>query len=361
MKKILLLLVIPALLACQAKHPAENKTVRAVVDTVGFAHLDWQMDAVVALIDSLQGDPLEKARKATGMAPWKVALCPHDDYAYAGYLYPATLEKIRAETVILIGVAHKARQRGLEDRIIFDSYDQWAGPYGPVTVSLLREEILDGLPGDLYVIDDTMHAMEHSLEALIPFLQYYSHEVEIIPILVPYMDFSTMDRIARPLADQLHMVMEKRQLSWGEDFAIVISSDAVHYGDEDWGGKDFAFYGADSIGYQKAVTHEKEIISECLSGNVSTLRLERFTTMTVMEHDHREYKWTWCGRYSVPFGLLTALHLEGIYLNGQLQGTLVGYETSLSLSPVPVEKLGMGTTAPASIRHWVGYAAIGYR
>lgn len=41
-------------------------------------------------------------------------------------------------------------------------------------------------------------------------------------------------------------------LEWGRDFCIVISTDAVHYGDKEWGGKNYAPYGTDSAGYAKA-------------------------------------------------------------------------------------------------------------
>lgn len=351
----------PALFYCQPKPSRDHETVREVIDTIGFAHRASQMDAVVSLIDSIQGSQMNEAGKITGGKPWKAAICPHDDYAYAGYLYPVILEDVRAKTVILFGVAHKARQRGLEDRIVFDSFDYWQGPYGRVPVSNVREALIDFLPEDLCVIDDTMHAIEHSLEALVPFLQYFNREVEIVPILVPFMDFETMDRIAYSLADILNKILIKRNLRWGEDVAIVISTDAVHYGDEDWGGKNFAFYGTDRAGYQQALAHEKEIIDECLTGEINPDRLQKFTAYTVMEEDHREYKWTWCGRYSVPFGLLTVLRLADMSRSGRLSGMLVGYETSQSLEHLPVEGLGMGTTAPASINHWVGYAAIGYR
>jgi hypothetical protein len=44
-----------------------------------------------------------------------------------------------------------------------------------------------------------------------------------------------------------------------------------------------------------------------------------------------------------------------------LTGHLVGYGTSVDgRERIPVEDLGMGFTAPAHARHWVGYASIGF-
>jgi len=45
-----------------------------------------------------------------------------------------------------------------------------------------------------------------------------------------------------------------------------------------------------------------------------------------------------------------------------LEGTILGYTTSLDDQRIKVDDLdGMGVTAPATLRHWVGYAAVGFR
>jgi hypothetical protein len=103
-------------------------------------------------------------------------------------------------------------------------------------------------------------------------------------------------------------------------------------------------------------------MSDCFEGELQREQVERFTRHTLAEHDHRQYKWTWCGRYSVPFGLLTAWHLCRRRRAAPLSGTILGYATSLDDQRVKVDDLdGMGVTAPATLRHWVGYAAVGYR
>jgi hypothetical protein len=147
----------------------------------------------------------------------------------------------------------------------------------------------------------------------------------------------------------------------GRDYAIVISTDAVHYGCEDWGGSDFAFYGCDSAGFDKAVDHEYEIMRNCLLGEINEKKIEAFTQYTIQDTNYHTYKWTWCGRYSVPFGLLTLNHLDNDMRSSSSRGILVGYSTSLSQKHIPVEDLKMGQTARATIKHWVGYSGIGYR
>ena len=247
----------------------------------------------------------------------------------------------------------------LENQVVFDSYNYWKGPYGNVEVSRIREDIIDLMPEQLFQVNDSMQRIEHSVEAIIPFLQYYNRNVQIVSILVPYMSFERMQEIAGPLCQGNQNATIDKGLIWGKDFAIVISTDAVHYGDEDWGGKNYAPYGTDSAGYSQAVAHEQEIM-DTLSGSLSPAKVKAFYDFTVDEKDFHEYKWTWCGRYSVPLGLLTAIELNDAIGGKPLDGSIIGYSNSINHPAITVEDLKMGLTAGASMHHWVGYAAIGY-
>jgi len=338
-------------IGCTNKNESSEK-IRPVVDTIGFAKYDWQMDSIIIRMDAINWQNKDILR---------VAITPHDDYAYVGDLYPIVLSGIKAKTVIFFGVAHKAKNFNLENKLVFDSFDKWAAPYGNVPVSKIRDQILSALPDSLYLVHDEMHSVEHSLEALIPFLQYPNRELEIIPILVPYMSFEKMNQIAEPFAKILKDIMDTQNLEWGKDIAIVISTDAVHYGDEDWGGKNYAPYGTDSIGLINARNHEMEIINTCLVDEINPEKIKQFINYTVQETDYKEYKWTWCGRYSVPFGLLTAYNLDKQVNGSGLAGTFIGYSNSIDHPSLRVDDLGLGITAPATSHHWVGYAAVGYK
>jgi AmmeMemoRadiSam system protein B len=338
---------------------------RGLADTVGFAHLERQMDAVVQRIAAQDGDRLARILETKGISAgerWRMAIAPHDDYAYAGFMYPLVLRNIAAPIVIIFGVAHKARQLGLEDELVFDGFTHWHGPYGDVAVSPLRERIIARLPATSYRVSDEMQSIEHSVEAKLPFLQHYNRSVQFVPILVPFMSFARMNELALQLAEALRAIIDEDRLDWGRDIALLSSTDAVHYGDEGWGGRNFALYGADAEGHAQALAHERRIMSDCLEGELRPDRIERFTRYTLADHDHREYKWPWCGRYSVPFGLLTAWHLQQRCAAPLFSGTILGYATSLDDQRITVDDLdGMGVTAPASFRHWVGYASVGYR
>jgi AmmeMemoRadiSam system protein B len=338
---------------------------RGLADAIGFAHLTTQMEEVMRRIEAQDAGTLERLFQAKDVGAderWRMAIAPHDDYAYAGFMYPLALRNLRARTLVIFGVAHKARQLGLEDQLIFETFTHWRAPYGDIPVSPLRERIMTRLPTGSYVLSDEIHGLEHSVEAKLPFLQHYNGAVQFVPILVPSMSHARMQELALPLARAIAAIIEEDALEWGADIGLLASTDAVHYGDEGWGGRDFALYGADAAGYAKALQHEQRIMADCFEGELQPGRIERFTRYTLDERDHREYKWTWCGRYSVPFGLLVAWHLQQLADARPLSGTILGYATSLDHAPLKVHDLeGMGVTAPATLRHWVGYAAVGFR
>jgi AmmeMemoRadiSam system protein B len=331
---------------------------RGQMDTVGFVTTAAQMDSVVAQATRLAGDVPDDE-------PLVAAVCPHDDYYYAARLYARVIPRIRAHTVILFGVFHKARvffpAPGSRDRIVFDDFERWHGPYAPVAVSPLRAELIARLSPQSYVVDNDMHTVEHSIEAIVPWLQATHRDVEIVPVLVPYMDWNTMDRLAGEFATALAAVMRERGLKLGEDVALIASADAVHYGDAGWGGSSYADFGTDAAGYERAVQRDIDLARRTLCGAVTTGGLRDFLTTCVAPNDVTRYKLTWCGRFSVPFGINVATRVTAQLDGGSLQGTLLGYgtsveEVSLDLDAIP----GLGTTAPNNLHHWVGYAAVGY-
>lgn len=338
---------------------------RGQMDTVGFASRAEQMDRVFLLCTDLAAPRNAEMIEAH---PWmegeafRAGICPHDDYGYAGRLYPLLLSRIRAKRVILFGVFHKAKVFDCSDVLVFDSFSQWHGPHGPVQVSPLREEILERMPADEVLVDNDMQQVEHSVEAIVPWLQAYNPEVEIVSILVPYMDWETMDRLSSDLASALAGIFRENGWTFGEDVAILSSSDAVHYGDCDWGGQNYADFGVDITGYEKAVQRDLDLATNNLSGSIKPSDLRAFFEACVNPDDVFTYKITWCGRFSIPFGLNTASKLASELGEPPIEGFLLDYGTSVSEATLPLDSLsGMGLTAPNNLHHWVGYASLGYR
>jgi AmmeMemoRadiSam system protein B len=338
---------------------------RGQMDTVGFVTTAKQMDVVLAQCRKLappRHDALRTERGWTDQTTFIAAVCPHDDYYYAGRLYALLMPYIKAKTVVLFGVFHKARVWDMRDGLVFDSFETWRGPYGPVKVSPIREEIIAKLSKDDYVVDNDMQQAEHSVEAIVPWLQAYNRDVEIVSILVPYMDWQTMDRLATQLADALATIMREKKWLLGEDVVLISSADAVHYGDAGWGGRSYANFGTDVDGYKKAVDWDVHVAESMLCGPVTRPMLEKFLYACVDRFDVMRYKLTWCGRFSVPFGINVASRVSEEFDHLELTGTLLGYgtsvgEISLDLDEVP----DLGTTAPNNLHHWVGYVTIGYQ
>lgn len=338
---------------CQHTVSKDNFSVRQLADTIGFTQYAWQLDSVIARI-------APEDKKPTDLV-YKAVISPHDDYAYAGGLYTKTLAGIKAKTVVLIGVAHSARDFDLENKLIFGSFESWKAPKGPIPISPLRDELLEQLNAQNILVHNKMIQTEHSLEAITPFLQRQNPNIEIIPILVPYTTFGMMQIFADDLSNSLHRLMQQHQLEYGKDLAIVISNDAIHYGSEGWGSSNLAPFGTDSIGNAKAHQKDVRIIKECLEGALSLDKIRAFNKYTVMPNNYKEYNWTWCGRYSTPLGLLTANKLNQLIESKPLVGTKMDYRSSLYNAHITVEDIGMGHTAPATDTHWVAFVGMAYQ
>jgi AmmeMemoRadiSam system protein B len=63
-------------------------------------------------------------------------------------------------------------------------------------VSDLNAEIMAQLPKSSYLVHNDMQELEHSLEAIVPFYIAKNKNLQIIPILVPYINYETIDSIA---------------------------------------------------------------------------------------------------------------------------------------------------------------------
>jgi AmmeMemoRadiSam system protein B len=347
------LILLAAVYGCKSGSSGDISTikVRQLVDTVGFARYSWQMDSIMARLD-------RDGWKRSSGSPWKMVICPHDDYTYVGKLYPEILSNVKAKNLILIGVAHKAASLGIENVLVFDSYSGWKGPWDTISISPAREDLLEILGERYSTINDSLQSVEHSLEALIPFLQFFNKEISIIPILVPAMSPERMNECGRALADAIRTVAERKEWEWGRDFAIVATTDAVHYGNEDWGGNNYAYFGCDEEGNEKAANHENEIVCNCFNGIITPEKIRLFNSYTLDSTDFHKYKWTWCGRYSLPVAMYTCYYLR---LPETINSEVIGYSSSITGKHVLVDDLGLGRTAIATTCHWVGYAAFGYK
>ena len=331
---------------------ASTDGVRGQRDAVGYASKPEQMEKVWEL--SAEGPAPD--RLGPSPPPGVLAvLSPHDDYIYAGRVYRAVLPLVTARTVIVVGVFHSYRKYRVRDRIVFGPYGAWRTPDGPVKVSALRDELLAAMPEADVLQDAAAHDAEHSIEAEVYWLRHADPSVEIVPILAPAASFERIEAIAKRLGDALAASMRKRSWQLGRDVAIVISADAVHYG-PDFDQVPFGDGGIDA--YTKAVARDRGLLTGPFAGPMTVAKVRELYGDFVDPENPDTYRMSWCGRFSIPFGMLLLRRAcEGLGV-APPRGMPLCYATSISAPELRVSDVGLGATAPSNLYHFVGYPGV---
>lgn len=320
---------------------------RPIRDPIGYV---WSPNPMNRLMDYL----LASCHSDAQLPPLVAGICPHDDFLYAGPVYLPIMRRIHTKEVIIFGVTHHDVRLAMKDpknKLILDAYDNWKGPFGPVAVSPLRELLKKKLSPDAYMVSNKAQALEHSIEGMVPFLQYFNRKIKITPVMVTGMSFERMQRLSSKVAEVIIGYMKDNNLEPGKDVFFLISSDANHYG-EDF---DNTVFGTGEQGHDAAVANDWRIARDFLSGKITKQKIQGEMKAT------SEGKALWCGRYSIPFGMLATLKvLRALAPEEQMNGQVLRYADTYSNGPIPLRKTGFGVTAPFSLRHWVGHLSVGY-
>jgi MEMO1 family protein len=336
----MLLLVVAAL--CGSRLTAQEE--RPVRDDVGFC---WTLDGMTRLVHHLDSIESEKPFDGTVVA----GISPHDDFLYAGRVDFPLHRIIRAREAVIFGVTHGTVRKEIGDPkniLMLDSFPVWKGIRGPVPVSPLREFIASRLDTSFFRINPKAHRLEHSIEALLPWLQYYNPGITITPIMVTAMPFGRMDTISAQLSSIYAEYIKQKSLVPGRDIVFLMSCDANHYG-EDFNNVPF---GTGWDAHAKGTGQDIRLATEDCTGRVTPDKIRHLTEKLASI--------VWCGKYSVPMGLLTSEKTIEKVLQKHLTGTLLRYSDTATEGVLPVKGTGMGTTAPFSFRHWVGFFSAGF-
>lgn len=153
--------------------------------------------------------------RAQGPAVPKALIAPHAGYVYSGPIAANAYALLAAgreviKRVVLLGPTHRVAVRGLA----LPAATRFATPLGSVELDLEAIEALRELPQ--IVVSDAAHALEHSLEVHVPFLQTVLADFRLVPLAVGHAD-------AEDVAEVLDM------LYGGPETLIVVSSDLSHY------------------------------------------------------------------------------------------------------------------------------------
>ncbi|MFC3226808.1 AmmeMemoRadiSam system protein B [Marinibaculum pumilum] len=174
-----------------------------------------------------QVDELLAAAPDLDLPAPKAIVAPHAGYIYSGALAAQAYARLRPardriRRVILLGPAHRVAFQG----IAVPTVAAFQTPLGPVRVDREAAAAIADMP-QVHQLD-AAHALEHSLEVHLPFLQRVLDDVAVLPLVVGPTE---------PLA--VAQVLER--LWGGPETAIVISSDLSHYhGYDDARGRDSA-------------------------------------------------------------------------------------------------------------------------
>jgi AmmeMemoRadiSam system protein B len=330
----------------------ETESIRPIRDDVGFC---WDPDNLKILVDYLASQEKE-IFDSRGLV---AAISPHDDYLYAGRLYYPLFSIIRAKEAVIFGVTHgtvRNEIKGLDSLLILDDYQHWTGVLKPVEISPLREYLKAHLNPEYFVVNRRAHRLEHSIEALIPFLQYFNPDIKITPIMVAPMPLDKMKKVSDNLAEAIEAYMKENGLKASQDIFFLISADGNHYG------KDFdnLAFGEGQEAWEKALAFDRNLIDSYLSGPVTEKKVASLTK-ELWGKTYLDYKNSyWCGKYSIPFGLLTIDKVITGTGGGKISGKLFRFSDTYSEGVLPLRKIGLGITAPFSLRHWVSFCSIGY-
>lgn len=145
----------------------------------------------------------------------KVLIVPHAGYIYSGAVAAAAYASLSAvataiHRVVLLGPAHRIAVRGLA----LPGVDVFDTPLGSVKLDVDLVHAIAHLPQ--VTVNKEVHALEHSLEVQLPFLQSILGEFTLLPLAVGMAS-------AEEVAEVLNYI-------WGgQETLIVISSDLSHY------------------------------------------------------------------------------------------------------------------------------------
>lgn len=334
MKRALFLSLLAMTLLAQAQE------IRPVRDDVGFCWQRPQMERLTALLEATEPVP-------PVLGDLVAAISPHDDYLYAGRVYYPLFRSLRAREAVIFGVTHGTVRREIGDPqgvLILDEYPAWQGLGAPIAISPLRERIKKELRRDDFLVSNRAHALEHSIEALVPWLQFYNPAIRITPVMVSAMPDERLEELAGRLAAVLSAYIRENKLRLGEDIVFLVSADANHYG------RDFGNfpYGEDEAAHARGIAEDGRIAAALVVGSLGGEKVRR------LAQELRDGP-LWCGKYSIPFGLLAAGATARRAAGRGLTGRLLRCSDTYSEGVLPLNRAGFGVTAPFSPKHWVGF------
>ncbi len=215
-----------------------------------------------------------------------LTLLPHAGHIYSGAVTAKTIAEVEfASRIIILCPNHK----GLGKNYALWPNGAWINPIGqiPIDGSLSDKLVESGI----FCYDEQPHLAEHSIEVILPFLQYSVPILYIVPISV-----ANLEQV-EAASDQLAKIIKEEKEN-KNDISILVSSDMNHFAND-------------------AENRRKDnlALEAFLSGDIEKLI-----------HVVNKEKISMCGVIPAILGLLTAQKL------GVKNSKLAAYDTSATAS-----------------------------
>ncbi len=144
-------------------------------------------------------------------------LCPHAGYIYSGATAGALFARLSVPaTVVLLGPKHHGAGAGCA---VWGA-GAWRTPLGDAAVDVALADALVAA-GAGFVADEAAHRPEHSLEVVLPFVQFVNPAARIVPVALAPTSLAAV----RAMGEALAAAVAPRQ----DEVVIIVSSDMTHY------------------------------------------------------------------------------------------------------------------------------------
>ncbi|MBN2064072.1 MAG: AmmeMemoRadiSam system protein B [Sedimentisphaerales bacterium] len=148
-------------------------------------------------------------------------IVPHAGWVFSGELCGMLFNEIntrqQVDTFVLFGANHSVNSYS---HMVYD-VGQWASPLGTIDIDQEYAAALVELADGLLHANCQAHSQEHSLEVLIPFIQYLFPEAKIVPIMVQPLE--TAVKVGELAAEITSRYADRKIVAIG-------STDLTHYG-----------------------------------------------------------------------------------------------------------------------------------
>ena len=151
-------------------------------------------------------------------------MVPHAGYQYSGAIashgYCEIVKHGFPEVFIILSPNHT----GYGSEISVFNEGEWITPLGNVRID---EDFANSIIScsDVASADFDAHLFEHSIEVQLPFLQYFSNDFTIVPIVMGSQSFSASSDLAKAIFDSAQKL--------NKSYCVIASTDLSHFNNQE--------------------------------------------------------------------------------------------------------------------------------